>query len=440
MSKPSKLKVHIIRAADFDIQAYENLKEFMSKLQKKGSSPFKFIFDNDQAREFKNGTVEKRKSNISTEELRKLLRNEYFANYFQNNSEAEKAIQKAYSKGEYYSSWHNLFDLCNEFRKEKKIPISDQVILLTHTNNYLDEENNEYFGANSEQKPSNNSFVHTNFWDLFLPGIDNIYPISYIIILLLIIKKTGIPYLEYAQKHTHRDESIGCLSDYTDNKIDIILKLRTGDICDACLEILKNAKDEISGKKVPVSGKEINSYLLMLDEIRNKTLFNRRALNLYENSSIKIYNEKIGGITKPKRTIFFEEWNTELDLGEGIEYALYLYLLNNEKGFEMPNTNIISKMTPKKIIEEFSQVINEMTKYYMEVNSINETSAKKIITNLFLPEKGNVGISAQRSRINKKIKEQIQDEEIQKSYEITFSKSNSGLYKIKLDRNLINWE
>ena len=68
----------------------------------------------------------------------------------------------------------------------------------------------------------------------------------------------------------------------------------------------------------------------------------------------------------------------------------------------MPNTNIISKMTPKKIIEEFSQVINEMTKYYMEVNSINETSAKKIITNLFLPEKGNVGISAQRSRINKK--------------------------------------
>jgi hypothetical protein len=409
----SKLKVHLIRSNDFSLNDFKKVVEFIKELQKIDKDNYKFSFHEDD-QIIDADQVENRPFNFSINQEAYLLNSPYFANYFQTHSLAKDELKEALKNGENHTTWKALFTVCDNFRKANKIGDVDQVVLLTNTNNFFEEnlEIHGWFGANSELS-GNNSFIHTNFWELYLPGIDKIYPITYMILLLLIIKKTGMSYMKFAHENTH-DVSIGCISDMTNDKVDVILKLRTGDICDKCLAVLLKKIDP----------KCIKSYCLCLDEIRNKTLFSRRGLGLYEHSKILI--QKFRESNYPYRKIYFTEYDQYLDLNSR-SISIYLYLLKNPKGL----------FSSKKNIEDTRiEIITEISKYYYadqnESGKLDE--AKDKVRGWFTTnETGGNNLQVIKNEVNTALKKVILDKRIRKDYEIVFDE-HSCVYKVNLDR------
>jgi|JI7StandDraft_1071085.scaffolds.fasta_scaffold143861_1 hypothetical protein len=413
----AKLTVHIIRAKDFNTSDFKKVELFLKKLQSLDRHNFKFRF-NDSDQIINEKDVEKRAYNFNEYEEAKLLKSDYFKNYFDNHPEKKQEIIAALKKDENYTTWENLFEVCNKYRYENKIKHEEQIVLLTNTNNWCkaNKDISDWFGANSEN-PDNNSFVHTNLWEFYLPGIEKTYPISYMILLLLIIKKSRIGYVKYANTLTHK-ESIGCISDFTDSKLDVILKLRTGDICDKCLnELLKT-----------INAAHINSYCLMLDEIRSKTLFNRRALGLYGTS--KVIVQTINDAEYPFRSVYFEGFKIYLELNAR-ELSVYLYLLNNEEGLPAGR---------EKIEDTSTKVISEIAKFYAGQKMTDIKEAKESVRNWFtITNAGGNNIEVIKNKINKNLKKIIPDQSIRNNYEITLDIKES-FYKINIDREeLLIW-
>ena len=428
-----KLKIHIIRTEDFSLEDFTSLKDFLDSLSSFKNSGIIFKFYPDSITVSKK-MIRKYAYDFNKEKVDTFFKSEYFANYFENNSNVKTDILSVLTKDENITNWETLFGLCDQFRERNKevkgVKHEDQVILLTNINNELnikEKEIREYFGANDQSKLfdknrykrcDNNSFIHTSHWELYLPGIHKIYPISYMVLLLILIRKSGIPFLKFGKENTH-ETSIGCISDYTNNKTDVILKLRTGDICDSC----------ISKFKINMSNEQIISFLKMLDTIREKVLFNRRALNLNNFATIELKaiessaDEKMKFI---KRNIYINHYSDQpLEL-KGINYTLYLYLLKNRNGFK-----------PKDLKEMDAEIINEMSLIHQNYfGELSKNKAKEEIRNIFTrTTSGDLRIGSIRTRINKYLEKIITtNPDVLRKYQI-----DDTHYKINLDKKFIKW-
>lgn len=128
------------------------------------------------------------------------------------------------------ASWESLFVKCDNYRKKNKIPNNDFVFLLTDVPN----ENNWF----SSLEPSNpfNGFIHTADWDYFI-DCPPAFPIAYEVISLILFKHC-FEKKEDIEKMVHH-KPIGCVNDMCKQKSEIILKLRTADVCPRCMEKIK---------------------------------------------------------------------------------------------------------------------------------------------------------------------------------------------------------
>ena len=429
----AKIKVHLIRTDDFPLDDYKKLELFLSTLGEIENSGliFKFYLD-----EFKipKQVIRKHLYDFNKKKIDNFFSSEYFVNYFKNHPSAKDEIIATLSEGENITNWEHLFSICDKFRDKDKLNIlpSDQVILLTNTNNELKENEKkirEYFGANepskltnyNKQNIDNNSFVHTGHWELYLPDINKIYPISYMIILLIIIRKMGIPYMDFGKKHTHK-KSIGCISDFTDIKADVILKIRSGDICDTCISLLQK-KGLINKEEVP--NEQIIAFLKILETIRDKTLFVRRALNLNNNAQIELISNESSYDSKmkyTKRNIYIKQFSNKPIKFHPVGYALYLYLLQNKKGFALDSITM-----PQ---------IKEIAKFYSRVEDVNEIEALDEIREKFTKKEGRAyPIETIKNRLNEVLGKIIIDENLLKDYKIS-----DRFYKINLDNKFIIWK
>jgi isochorismate synthase EntC len=234
------------------------------------------------------------------------------------------------------------------------------------------------------------------------------------------IKKSGIKYKEYAENHTH-NPSIGCISDFTNNKRDVILKLRTGDLCDSCLLLFK-----------AIPPKEIKGYSMMLEEIRSKTLFIRRALRLYEHSKIIIKKEN--NHDYPKRNIWFEQYDQSLVLAPDA-HALYLFLLNNEEGLRVKKDEMID--TKGSVIKELAEYLAELQNDNIQSEKTREERIKiatKEVRKWF--ESDNVKQKFEQvfnRQVKKKLEKVVLDKKIRQDYDVIYD-SETLSYKIKLAR------
>ncbi len=124
-----------------------------------------------------------------------------------------------------YVGWDSIFDHCNESRRKYRIPDKEPVVLLTdHANEY------NWFSG-SDQSGKLNMFVHTGMWDRFTFP-DFRYPVVY---LLAAIPLRLSMYDSFSESvKNYHQEPRGCMNDYCQDKKDIQLKLRTGDICPEC--------------------------------------------------------------------------------------------------------------------------------------------------------------------------------------------------------------
>ena len=288
------------------------------------------------------------------------------------------------------TNWEIIFDKCNNYRKIKNIEDEDFVLLLTDIDNSYN-----WFATLDEKNPFN-GFVHSKDWSYFI-DCRSAYPIAYEII-SLVMKKHIFTNFDDFQIHRH-NIPIGCINDFCKNKSEIILKLRTGDICTKCMEKLKQS--------LPLSN--IIHSLKILDSLRKKMLFSQNFMQLTPLSKLVIDKNK--NIHLPD----FENIQIKLTPLEKTLYMLYLF---HPEGIEISFLcdyktemyHIYTHISKRGDINEMKSSIDDL------VNITTGSASQKI------------------SKIKTKFENAI-GSELAKNYYI--KGENSEVRKIDIDRKLV---
>lgn len=146
-------------------------------------------------------------------------------------------IDSEYYRQEYFPelgyplSWRELFSLCDRSREILKIPDDDFVILLTNRRNSMN------FFSMFDTGGKRNAFVQCSDWEFFLQA-SPVFPAAYETVsnVLQILMNFDI---EVPPEMNFHMEPVGCINDFCENKTEILLKLRTADICHDCLQRAK---------------------------------------------------------------------------------------------------------------------------------------------------------------------------------------------------------
>jgi hypothetical protein len=289
--------------------------------------------------------------------------------------------------------WDEFFINCIRFRKAKKISDNDYVFLLTEYKNQED-----YFGWTDEKL--GNYFIQTSDWNLYFESeVNKHFPISYEVvawILRSLMYETQEELLKNAHKHAR-----GCVMDYCDDKEDIILKMRTGDVCHTCLCRIRDR-----GVHPGFLGNIFNA----MESIRKGLMYRER-------------NELLGTIIpisidmkdKNPKFVFIDINNLVLDIDES-QTAIYLTILQ------------VGGMKAKELIDFENQILQNYAMVKKEptwdlVNQVKEW-VNPFNCKLF---------TEKVSKINKRLKDLL-GESFSKKYQIVNEK---GTYKIKLPKNKV---
>ena len=152
------------------------------------------------------------------------------------------------------ASWTTFFNKCQTYRITHSIPDQDMVLILSEIGNKYN-----WFATLDNESP-NNGFVHTADWDMFL-SCPKQFPIAYEVIALL-LHRFSFDAQKPVTEQAHA-RAIGCVSDLCLEKKDIILKMRTADVCGRCMNKLK--------ERMPMQ--DIIHALDIMDSLRVKMLY-----------------------------------------------------------------------------------------------------------------------------------------------------------------------
>lgn len=291
-------------------------------------------------------------------------------------------------------TWEQLFSECDTYRKSKKTPKEDIVVLLTDIGN----KPNWFGGFAPSMKIF---FVQTSNWEHFFgTNIDIRFPIAYEVI-VWVMRYFMFSTNEEIMANIHKTPK-GCIMDFCQDKSQIILKMRTTDTCESCMS-------KFIDRDVPILYTQ--HFFAILDGIRNSMTFRGRAKLFHQPSRLEIK-----GYTKK---IFFSDLGgLELRLNPK-EKALFLLFLNHPEGINL------SELQDHKL--ELKQL------YTCFCNQSNQEIINNAIELLVNPTENDVNTIL--SRINKKIKEAVGDSLLD-FYRIKGERGDKKT--IKLDRELVN--
>ena len=202
--------------------------------------------------------------------------------------------------------WKSIFKECNDFRKHNNIAKEDFVILLTERRNELN-----WFTGGTEK--ANNLFVHTGYWDYFI-DCEHQFPVAYECASSVLRKMMFGSKKELT--HGLHEKPIGCMNDFCQEKEQIILKLRTADICLKCVEIIN---------KKGVERTITNQVLEIINGVRKQMLFSNGFSSSSELSKLNITGTYCPKILLP------DYGNIEIKLTP-LEKTLFLLYLNHPEG------------------------------------------------------------------------------------------------------------
>jgi hypothetical protein len=202
------------------------------------------------------------------------------------------------------TSSKNLFGLCNQARIENNLLSNSMVILLTEIANKA----NWFSGLD----PANtyNGFVHTDEWDYYV-NCSEVFPVAYLLA-SLVLQRHMFKSIASLQRAVH-DRPMGCINDFCGHKRDIILKLRTADICIDCMHLLQDKVDLL----------EMQQMLNIFEGVRVRMLFNQNFRQTVKPSKIKI--------TEQGKIFLSDYGNMEIKLTP-LEKTLFLFFLNHPEG------------------------------------------------------------------------------------------------------------
>lgn len=251
------------------------------------------------------------------------------------------------------ASWTTFFSKCETYRINNSIPENEMVLMLTEVGNKYN-----WFATLDKGNP-NNGFIHTADWDMFL-SCPKQFPIAYEVMALLLHRfsfDAQKPITEQAHAR-----AIGCVSDLCMEKKDIILKMRTADVCGDCMTKLK--------QRMPMP--DIIHALKIMDSLRVKMLYAQNFKQHVELSEVYV---------EPRNNkIYLPGFsNIEIKL-RPLEKALYFLFSKYPEGLYLSDLKNY-KRELEKIYKDISHtgVIEDMNKrieYLVDVTKKNSASEK----------------------------------------------------------------
>lgn len=370
-----RMKIHLIRTEGVDDEMFQAVLAFLNSVP----GPYEF-----------NGSHEVREPDIR-DELKLLLPGD--ENY------GRQQIKRTIQLNEYCSemttlrllSWKDLFALCLKHRKKNAIPDQEPIILLTDYGNYP----NWFSGYD---KDARHFFVHTEQWEWYTGG-ESRYPISYQIASIL-LKLHMFDSPEKMLSAVHRD-SRGCMMDFCEEKREIVLKLRTADICQDCMKIIHD-------RHIPHA--LVRYTLDLFDAIRQQLLYRERYRIRSQPSRLQIT-----GWTR--RLVLTDLGMLPVNLSP-LERAVYLLFLAHPEGIRM---------------SEVSDHRNELLDNIRRMSRRDDPQViEQGVDELCRPLSNS--LSEKMSRIRRKFIDLL-GEDMAEAYII--KGPNGGNKRIDLDRNLV---
>lgn len=380
------MNVHLLRSPELKIETYRNVLHLLQQFP----GPMHFLACEDDDLDFNDEVNDKIWLNKKKFEKATIIRDQLNESYSLKSTSLSE-IEFPYT--EKSKTWDQLFGECYQYRKLKEIPSDDIVFLLTDVGNDLN-----WFG--SVAPSMKDFFIQTSNWEHYFGNtIDIRFPIAYEVI-IWVMRFYMFSDRASIWEGVHK-KPIGCIMDFCEDKSQIILKMRTADVCESCMN--KFVQRDIS----PLYSRQ---FFDILDGIRNSMTFRGRASLLQQPSRIEIR-----GIMK--RLFFVDLGGLELLLNPK-EKAVYLLFLNHKDGIQ------ISHLPDYK--EELEQLYRQFSNQ-SDLDLINRSIAV-----LINPLENNCNEVI--SRINRKIKNAVGDS----LYDFYCIKGERGEKKrISIDRELV---
>jgi hypothetical protein len=248
--------------------------------------------------------------------------------------------------------WSFLFELCQTVRRKNEVEADSFVFVLTEKPNA-----NRFFGYLDPQHP-HNGFIHAGDWERFIHCPPEL-PVAYHILALMVQKQMVESEAELA--HILHKDPVGCVNDFCQNKKEVILKMRTADICPNCMEPL--------AKKL--SPPEMNHVFELLESLRIKMLFAQNMRQHIEPSPL---------IVTPENNLVIPAYgNLEIRMTP-LEKTLYLLFIEHPEGIHLTSLvehkselqDIYANISSLGSLEEMRQSIDDMC------NALNNSTSEKL--------------------------------------------------------------
>jgi hypothetical protein len=380
------MNVHLLRSPELNQETYQNVLHLLQQY----NGPISFIACEDDIVEFDN-EVQLREWK-DTKDFETSIKISEMKNPSPKFSLFELPEIKFPYK-EKKKTWEQLFSECDKYRVLKSIPEDDIVVLLTDIGN-----DKNWFGSISESMK--NYFVQTSNWGHFFGySIDIRFPIAYEVI-IWVMRYYMFSKREDIWESVHK-KPIGCIMDFCEDKSQIILKMRTADVCEGCMT-------KFIARDIPTL--HSRQFFEILDGIRNSMTFRGRSELLQQPSRLEIRGSS-------KRLFFTDLGGLELRLNPK-EKALYLLYLNNPDGIQ---------------ISHLLDYEDDLTKLYISFTNQSEPEViNRAIKNLINPLENDINVVM--SRINKKIKDSV-GESLSHYYIIKGERGEKK--RINIDREIV---
>ena len=380
------MNVHLLRSPELDKETYRNVLQLLQQFP----GPMHFIASEENLSDF--STDEENRTWDNREDFEKLKKLPPM-NSPRDSCRVFRTPEIKFPYIEKTKTWEQLFAECDHYRQVNSIPQTDIVVLLTDKAN----DTNWFGGVSPSMK---NYFVQTSNWGHYFGNdIDIRFPIAYEVIVWV------MRYYMFADNQeiwngVHK-KSIGCIMDFCEEKLQIILKMRTADVCESCM-------NKFIERDVPVL--YTRQFFDILDGIRKSMTFRGRSVLLKQPSKLEIRG-------KNKKMLFTDLGGLELPLNPK-EKTLYLLFLKHEEGI------FLSHLQDHEV---------ELFENYEKISNQSETEQQRQTIKFLinpLENDSNVVIS----RINRKIKSAVGES----LYDFYCIQGGRGEKKgIKLDRELV---
>lgn len=356
------MKVHLIRTPEYEREHLEDVFEFLNGFK----GPIEFVYD-----PFK----------FNESQFPFLAR---YGQQWRPRNTDPFSINELDPNREFPLSWRELFSICSFYRNTFSIEPGDLVILLTQRKNSLN-----FFSIFDE---SRNAFIQTSEWDLFTKA-DSKYPIAYEVVSNILRILMKLP-LDLPNDWIH-EEPLGCLNDFCQAKKEIILKLRTGDICNTCLSRMQSEN---------VDTEVIDQSLNIFEEIRKQLLFKHGFVRNFQPKPVRV---------DEKGNIYVGEKKIKLN---PLESTLFIFFLRKADGVTLNQLELHRE---------------ELCSIYRTIRPAGDEST---IDELIRPYHQNGTFSVVKTRLNGSLRHQL-GESAARFYSI--ERANGRTFKINLNSEII---